>query len=142
MKTNLYCIALAGMVAACASRASSNSPAFGGQTPAPLSGHGPGHVWRGFSIAYSINNAGQTGGAAGLPNGTLHVTGSAAGGNGLDGSLHKTDLGTLGGPNSAANRPNGRGDVPIISETSAPDPLGEDFCNFATHLTCLGALWS
>jgi probable HAF family extracellular repeat protein len=61
---------------------------------------------------------------------------------GRDLSLHKTDLGTLGGPNSAANRPNGKEIVPVISETSTPDPLGEDFCNFGNHLICLGALWN
>ncbi len=50
-----------------------------------------------------------------------------------------TDLGTLGGPNSQASGPNGRGDLPIVSEISTPDPLKEDFCGFGNHLVCLGA---
>jgi hypothetical protein len=29
----------------------------------------------------------------------------------------------------------------IVAETSAIDPLHEDFCGFGTHLTCLGAIW-
>ncbi len=100
-----------------------------------------------FSIAYGINNAGQVGGAAALPSGNVHafLSGLATREQEIedhDLSLHKTDLGTLGGPNSAANRPNGRGNVPIVSETSTPDPFGEDFCNFGNHLICLGAVWN
>ena len=30
----------------------------------------------------------------------------------------------------------------IVSETSTPDPLKEDFCGFGNHLICLGALWN
>jgi probable HAF family extracellular repeat protein len=51
------------------------------------------------------------------------------------------DLGTLGGPNGNAEGPNGRDEQAVLAETSTPDPLGEDFCGFGTHLVCLGAFW-
>lgn len=55
---------------------------------------------------------------------------------------HKTDLGTLGGLNSVSSaRPTADGAVVGAAETSNPDPLGEDFCFFGTHLTCLAFLW-
>jgi probable HAF family extracellular repeat protein len=41
------------------------------------------------------------------------------------------DLGTFGGPNSAV-----LGNLSGFSETATPDPLGQDFCFFGTHLTC------
>ena len=43
------------------------------------------------------------------------------------------NLGTLGGPNSLAAALNERGEVTGFSDTSTPDPLGEDFCQFGTH---------
>src|SRR4029077_2354252 len=52
----------------------------------------------------------------------------------------KTDLGTLGGPNSGGYEFGGlndRGQDVGQAETSSPDPLGEDFCGFGTHLICL-----
>jgi hypothetical protein len=48
-----------------------------------------------------------------------------------------TDLGTLGGPNSRApeaSSPNDRSEVAGFSDTSNPDPDGEDFCGFGTNL--------
>jgi probable HAF family extracellular repeat protein len=55
-----------------------------------------------------------------------------------------TDLGTLGGPNSN-NSPtdpvNNRGAVTGFSDTSIPDPNGEDFCGFPTNLICLPFVW-
>jgi len=55
----------------------------------------------------------------------------------------KTDLGTLGGPNSNEQWPvkDNRGLIAAVGETSNPDPLGENFCGFNTGLTCLGFLW-
>jgi probable HAF family extracellular repeat protein len=61
----------------------------------------------------------------------------------------KTDLGTLGGPNST---PNGfmtsssvgqRGEIVGAAESSSPDPLGENFflCGFNDGLLCLPFLW-
>src|SRR5580692_12637613 len=53
-----------------------------------------------------------------------------------------TDLGTLGGPNSNSFFPlNDKGEVGGLAETSNPDPNGEDFCGFQTHLTCLPFIW-
>jgi probable HAF family extracellular repeat protein len=57
-----------------------------------------------------------------------------------DGAL--TDLGTLGGLNSFSEyRPNDRGNAGGESETSTPDPNGEDFCGFGTQLICLAFFW-
>jgi len=52
------------------------------------------------------------------------------------------DLGTLGGPNSLAFAKMGaRGEITGFSDTSSPDPLGEDFCGFGTNLICLPFIW-
>jgi probable HAF family extracellular repeat protein len=53
------------------------------------------------------------------------------------------DLLTLGGENSWTNYGgiNDRGDNVGMSETSDPDPDGEDFCAFQTNKTCRGFLW-
>ena len=97
-----------------------------------------------FSDALGINSKGWVTGLSTLPG---------------DASLHallwrkgvKTDLGTLGGPNST---PNGfrasssvsvRGEIVGAAESSAADPLGENFflCNFndGLGLLCLPFLW-
>jgi probable HAF family extracellular repeat protein len=86
-----------------------------------------------FSIPFGINSAGRVAGGATLPGGSLHPF--------LWDDGHMTDLGTLGGPNGNAGGPNGRDELAVLAETSKPDPLGEDFCGFSTHLICLGALW-
>jgi probable HAF family extracellular repeat protein len=53
-----------------------------------------------------------------------------------------TDLGTLGGPNSFSDfRPSDFGDGSGFSDTSAPDPNGEDFCGFGTQLICRAFYW-
>ena len=53
------------------------------------------------------------------------------------------ELGTLGGTNSSINWNgiNDPGAAVGMSETSVPDPTGEDLCGFGTHLTCLPFLW-
>ncbi len=55
----------------------------------------------------------------------------------------KIDLGTLGGKNSWTNYDglNDRGQAAGFSETSVPDPNGEDICGFGTHLTCRPFFW-
>jgi len=52
-------------------------------------------------------------------------------------------LGTLGGKNSSINWNgiNDSGEAVGMSETSVPDPNGEDLCTFGTHATCLPFLW-
>jgi probable HAF family extracellular repeat protein len=55
-----------------------------------------------------------------------------------------TDLGTIGGPNSVAPEAhplNERGAIVGYSDTSMPDPNGEDFCSDGTHLICLPFVW-
>jgi len=88
-----------------------------------------------FSEAFGINNKGQVQGFSTLPRDTaVHAF---VWQNGV-----MTDLGTLGGPNSQAfPGPNERGQAVGLSETSTPDPKGEDFCGLGTHLTCLPFLW-
>jgi len=52
------------------------------------------------------------------------------------------DLGTLGGPNSDAGwRPNNSGNAGGGSDTTTPDPNGEDFCGYKTNLICLPFFW-
>jgi len=53
------------------------------------------------------------------------------------------ELGTLGGTNSSINWNgiNDREEAVGMSETSVPDPNGEDVCGFGTHLICLPFLW-
>src|SRR5262249_18504003 len=56
------------------------------------------------------------------------------------------DLGTLGNPDSGNSWTNwgginDRGEAVGMSETSVPDPNGEDICGFGTKLTCLPFLW-
>ncbi len=91
-----------------------------------------------FSFAQGVNNKGWVDGAATLPGDNnqhefLWVDGL------------KIDLGTLGGPNSGPSfffgGLNERGAVPGAAETSSPDPLGEDFCGFGTHLICVPSIW-
>jgi probable HAF family extracellular repeat protein len=88
-----------------------------------------------FSFAGGINNRGDIEGFSTLPGDTaVHAFLWQKG-------LMK-DLGTLGGPNSLASwRLNERGEVGGTAETSTPDPLGEDFCGFGTHLICLPSVW-
>lgn len=84
------------------------------------------------SIAFGVNNAGRVAGSASVPDGTQHAA--------LWGPGGIIDAGSLGG-NAQSGPPNGRDELPIISETSAMDPLGEDFCAFQTGKICLGAIW-
>ena len=52
------------------------------------------------------------------------------------------DLGTLGGPNSFSEwQPNEFGNAGGYSETSVPDPNGEDDCGFGTGLICQAFFW-
>jgi probable HAF family extracellular repeat protein len=87
------------------------------------------------SAAYDTNDFGWVAGSSNLiPGGPQHAFLWYDGG-------HLKDLGTLGGPNSAADGPNWFGEAPVISEIAKADPDGEDFCGFGTHLQCRGAIW-
>lgn len=142
MKTVLFRILLVGTIAAATFHAQglrsldgSSSATSAATPPARYTVASLGALGGTFSIAFGVNNAGRTGGAAALPNGDTHAFLTDIG-------TTKYDIGTLGGPNSQASTPNGMEDVTILSETSKPDPLGEDFCGFGDHLICLGALWN
>jgi probable HAF family extracellular repeat protein len=55
-----------------------------------------------------------------------------------------TDLGTLGGPNSFTSEDPVLNDSVVVvgfSDTSIPDPNGEDVCGDLTHLICLPYAW-
>lgn len=86
------------------------------------------------SFAYGISEAGWVAGGATTKFDHQHAFLSK------DGTL--TDLGLLGGANSVSTNPNGAGDVSVTSEISKPDPNGEDFCGYYTHLSCVAAIWS
>ena len=88
-----------------------------------------------FSQPFFINANGLVSGSASLPDGTQHAV--------LWHKRRMKDIGTLGlgGPNSIAFGNNEGSDAVGEAETSTPDPKGEDFCGFGTHLTCLPFLW-
>jgi probable HAF family extracellular repeat protein len=88
-----------------------------------------------FSFAGGISDSGWVQGNSSLPGD--NVTHSFLWRNGV-----MTDLGTLGGPNSLSDfRPNDFGDGGGYSDTSTPDPNGEDFCGFGTQLICRAFFW-
>lgn len=88
-----------------------------------------------FIFAGGINNRGSVEGFSTLPGDTAQHAFLWRNG-------AMTDLGTLGGPNSIAEFPPSESDkVGGGADTSTPDPLGEDFCFFGTHLICLPFLW-
>ena len=110
-------------------------------------GHNKGHA------PYTVTNIGELGGTSSSANGINNegwVTGQAN----LPGDqagvaflwrerTGMTDLGTLGGPNSAVYWPV-KDDIGLIaggSDTSNNDPLNENFCGFGTGLICLGFVW-
>jgi len=98
-----------------------------------------------FGMVMGLNNQGWTQNMDGEGNppvlslSTTVLSGRAV--MNIDG--HNIDLGTLGGKNSWTNYGgiNDRGENVGMSETSVPDPDGEDFCAFGTKLTCRGFLW-
>lgn len=98
-----------------------------------------------FSCAMDLNNRGWTlsqEGVIGSPSnfsGAPVSTGRAV----VNIGESKIDLGTLGGPNSWMNWGgiNDVGQAVGDAETAVPDPDGEDFCGFGTHLTCRPFFW-
>lgn len=87
------------------------------------------------SAALDINQAGWSAGSSNL------IAGGPQHGFLSSGRGPLLDLGTLGGPNSAAGGPNASGEAALVSETLIDDPYGEDFCGFGSHLQCVAAIW-
>jgi probable HAF family extracellular repeat protein len=87
-----------------------------------------------FGEAWGLNNRGSVTGKSTL-----------AGDTALDAFLWQngviTDLGTFGGPISFGGSINDRGAVAGFSNTSTPDPNGEDVCGQGTNLICLPFVW-
>jgi probable HAF family extracellular repeat protein len=88
-----------------------------------------------FSQPFYINKYGLISGSSNLADGTQHAT------LWLEGLMGDIGAPGLGGPNSIAFGDNERFQAAGEAETSAPDPNGEDFCGFGTHLTCVPFLW-
>jgi probable HAF family extracellular repeat protein len=93
-----------------------------------------------FAAGISVNDIGTITGLSLLPNGDAHAALWRARG------TTATDLGTLGGANSGVEWPNHNLIlVAGISQTSKPDPLGEQWSCSAfigyTGNTCLGFAW-
>jgi|CZLA01.1.fsa_nt_gi probable HAF family extracellular repeat protein len=88
-----------------------------------------------FSQPFFINKYGLVSGSASLPDGTQHAV------LWLEGLMGDIGAPGLGGPNSIAFGDNVRFQATGEAETPTPDPHGEDFCGFGTHLTCLPFLW-
>jgi len=102
---------------------------------------------------YTVTVLGTLGGTF-SQSGGLNNRGSIAGFSALlgDQTVHAflwrngmfTDLGTLGGPNSFTSEDvplNDRGAVTGYSDTSTPDPNGEDVCGDGNNLICLPFIW-
>jgi probable HAF family extracellular repeat protein len=87
-----------------------------------------------FSSAEGISNRGWVSGLSSLP-GDAIVHAFAW----RDGVM--SDLGTPGLNSVSAYPFNERGELALHGEVSTPDPLGEDFCGFGTHLGCSGFVW-
>ena len=100
-----------------------------------------------FSMAMGLNNQGWAENMDGFVNPPINnlFTTVARGRAVININGHNIDLGTLG--NSDGNSwinwggINDRGEAVGMSETSTPDPDGEDVCGFGTHLTCVPFLW-
>jgi probable HAF family extracellular repeat protein len=99
---------------------------------------------------YSVKGLGTLGGTFAIGQG-VNNNGWVVGFANLDGDQNyhaflwvsgiKTDLGTFGGPNSAAFQVNSRGQVVGNAESSISDPTGEDPCGNGTKLICSPFLW-
>jgi probable HAF family extracellular repeat protein len=100
-----------------------------------------------FSMAMGLNNHGWAENMDGTVNPPINnlFTTVARGRAVINVDGFNIDLGTLGKPdgNSWINWGgiNDRGEAVGMSETSTPDPDGEDLCGFGTFLTCVPFLW-
>ena len=88
-----------------------------------------------FSLAGGLNDKGDVEGFSTLPGD--QIIHAFLWRNGV-----MTDLGTLGGPNSAAAwRPSATGEVGGTAEGLTVDPNAENFCGFGTNLACVPFIW-
>ncbi|KRE87464.1 hypothetical protein ASG75_04880 [Rhodanobacter sp. Soil772] len=88
-----------------------------------------------FSLAYGINSRGQISGFSTLAGDTVEHSFVRK-------SSRMIDLGALGGPHSQSLAGiNELGMATGAAELDTPDPSGEDFCGFGTHLICRGFVW-
>jgi probable HAF family extracellular repeat protein len=91
-----------------------------------------------FAWASGINNNG-------LVEGSSHLSGDVATRAFLWRNGVMTDLGTLGGPNGNSiawyTSPSESGEAVGYSDTTTPDPNGEDACGLGTYLICLPFRW-
>ena len=98
-----------------------------------------------FSMVMGLNNRGWTENMDGVVNPPITSTSTTIASGRAVMNIHgiNIDLRTLGGKNSWTNYGgiNDRGEAVGLSETSVPDPDGEDFCAFGTKLTCRPFLW-
>ncbi len=98
-----------------------------------------------FSMVMGLNNQGWAENMDGVVNPPITSTSTTVASGRAVISIYglNIDLGTLGGKNSWTNYGgiNDRGEAVGLAETSVPDPDGEDFCAFGTHLTCRPFLW-
>ena len=98
-----------------------------------------------FGMVMGLNNQGWTENMDGVVNPPITSTSTTVASGRAVINMHglNIDLGTLGGKNSWTNYGgiNDRGEAVGLSETSVPDPDGEDMCAFGTKLTCRPFLW-
>ncbi|MGA9565636.1 MAG: hypothetical protein WBS19_08950 [Candidatus Korobacteraceae bacterium] len=100
-----------------------------------------------FSMAMGLNNHGWTENMDGTVNPPINnlFTTVSRGRAVINVDGRNIDLGTLGKPdgNSWINWGgiNNSGEAVGMSETSTPDPDGEDVCGFGTYLTCVPFFW-
>ena len=98
-----------------------------------------------FSMVMGLNNQGWAENMDGFGNPPILSTSTTVASGRAVINMHglNIDLGTLGGKNSWTNYGgiNDRAEAVGFSETSVPDPDGEDMCAFGTKLTCRPFLW-
>ena len=98
-----------------------------------------------FNMVMGLNNLGWAENMDGVLNPPIKSTSTTVASGRAVISIYglNIDLRTLGGDNSWTNYGgiNDRGEAVGLSETSVPDPDGEDFCAFGTKRTCRPFLW-
>ena len=88
-----------------------------------------------FSQASDVSDSGIVTGISATADGTQHAV------LWINGRPFDLSAFGLAGPNSGAFGINEWGQISIQAESSMPDPFGEDFCAYGTHLTCRAVRW-